>query len=40
MAVHIWPNLTRPVVAASAAISDQASCVASSVGTGTVWKWS
>ncbi len=30
----------RDVVAAYAAISDHASCVASAVGTGTVWKWS
>src|ERR1700733_7696093 len=40
MQVHIWPSLTRLVVAAKAAISVHASCVASCVGTGTVWKWS
>ncbi len=40
MAVHICPNLTRSVTAAKADISVQASWVASSVGTGTVWKWS
>ena len=40
MQVHIWPSRTVVVAAANAAISDQASCVASSVGTGTVWKWS
>ncbi len=40
MQVHIWPSRTREVEAASAAISAQASWVTSSVGTGTVWKWS
>ena len=40
MQVHIWPSLTRLVAAANAAISVHASCVASCVGTGTVWKWS
>ena len=40
MQVHICPSRTRPVTAASALISDQASWVASSLGTGTVWKWS
>ncbi len=40
MQVHIWPSRTRSVAAAKAAISDHASWVASSVGTGTVWKWS
>jgi hypothetical protein len=30
----------REVVAANAAISAHASCVASSLGIGTVWKWS
>ena len=40
MQVHIWPSRTRLVAAPNAAISVQASWVASSVGTGTVWKWS
>ena len=40
MQVHIWPSRTRPVTAAKAAIRVQASCVASSLGIGTVWKWS
>ena len=40
MAVHIWPSLIREVLAANAAISVHASWVASSVGIGTVWKWS
>ncbi len=40
MHVHICPIRMRLVVAANAAISVHASCVASSVGTGTVWKWS
>ena len=40
MQVHIWPSRTRPVTAAKAAISVHASWVASSLGTGTVWKWS
>src|SRR5579859_1941808 len=40
MQVHIWPSRTRSVAAANAAISVHASCVASCVGTGTVWKWS
>src|SRR5690242_17423290 len=40
MHVHIWPSRTRSVTAPNADISDHASCVASSVGTGTVWKWS
>ena len=40
MQVHIWPSFTRLVAAANAAISVHASCVASWVGTGTVWKWS
>src|SRR6185437_5642435 len=40
MQVHIWPSRTRLVAAANAAISVHASCVASWVGTGTVWKWS
>jgi hypothetical protein len=40
MHVHIWPRRTRDVVAANAAIRVHASCVASWVGTGTVWKWS
>ena len=40
MQVHIWPSRTRLVEAANAAISDQASNVDSSVGSGTVWKWS
>jgi hypothetical protein len=40
MHVHIWPSRMRDVVAPSAAMSDHASCVASSVATGTVWKWS
>ena len=34
MHVHIWPSRTREVDAANAAISDQASWVASSVGHG------
>src|SRR3978361_926765 len=37
---HICPRRTGEVDAAKAAISVQASCVASWVGTGTVWKWS
>ena len=40
MHVHICPSRMREVEAANAAISVQASWVASSVGTGTVWKWS
>jgi hypothetical protein len=40
MHVHIWPSRTRSVTAPNAAISDHASCVAWSVGAGTVWKWS
>ena len=40
MQVHIWPIRTREVVAAKAAMSVHASWVASSEGTGTVWKWS
>ena len=40
IAVHICPKLDPVVVAASAAISVHASWVASSVGIGTVWKWS
>ena len=40
MQVHIWPSLIRDVVAANADINVHASWVASSVGTGTVWKWS
>ena len=40
MQVHIWPNRTRSVTAPKADISVHASWVASSVGTGTVWKWS
>jgi hypothetical protein len=40
MHVHIWPSRIRVVEAANADISDHASWVASSVGTGTVWKWS
>jgi hypothetical protein len=40
MQVHIWPSRTRLVAAPNAAISVHASCVASSLGTGTVWKWS
>jgi len=40
MQVHIWPSRTRDVVAPNALISDHASCVASSVTCGTVWKWS
>ncbi|GMA88354.1 hypothetical protein GCM10025868_36040 [Angustibacter aerolatus] len=40
MQVHIWPRRTREDAAANAAISVHASCVASSVGSGTVWKWS
>jgi hypothetical protein len=40
MQVHIWPRRTRLVAAPNAAISVQASWVASSLGTGTVWKWS
>src|SRR5487761_800095 len=40
MQVHICPSRTRLVAAANAAISVHASCVASCVGTGTVWKWS
>ena len=40
MQVHIWPMRMRDVVAANADISVHASWVASSVGTGTVWKWS
>jgi hypothetical protein len=38
MRVHIWPS--RTLVAANAEINDHASCVACSLGTGTVWKWS
>jgi hypothetical protein len=40
MQVHIWPIRSRLVVTASAAIRVQASCVAWSLGTGVVWKWS
>src|SRR3954451_3432587 len=40
MQVHIWPSRTRSVDAANAAIRVQASWVAWSPGTGTVWKWS
>src|SRR4051794_11983794 len=40
MQVHIWPRRIRDVAAPNAAIRVQASCVASSVGSGTVWKWS
>jgi hypothetical protein len=40
MQVHIWPSRTVAVAAASAAINVHASCVASSVGVGIVWKWS
>ena len=40
MQVHIWPSRIRLVEAANAAIRVQASCVASSVGVGVVWKWS
>ena len=38
--MHICPSRIRSVTAPNAAISDHASYVASSVGTGTVWKWS
>ena len=40
MQVHIWPSRIRPVTAANAAIRVHASWVASSLGIGTVWKWS
>ena len=40
MHVHIWPSRMRAVDAANAAISVHASWVASSLGTGIVWKWS
>ena len=40
MQVHIWPSRTRDVAAPNAAISDHASWVASSDGSGVVWKWS
>ena len=40
MHVHIWPSRTRSVTAPNAETSVQASWVASSLGTGTVWKWS
>lgn len=40
MHVHICPSRTRDVDAANAAMSDQASWVASSTGSGTVCTWS